>query len=360
MAPQVSILINNWNYAEYLGQAIDSALAQTYSEVETIVVDDGSTDGSGGVLARYADRVTVLHQENAGQPAAAATALAACSGDIVIFLDADDYLMPEAADRVVAAWDDDCAKVQFRLSIVDRDGVRLGADPPPHTAMPNGDLVPAIATNGWYESPVTSGNAYPRTLVERLFPIPSEFHNIDGYLNTVTPFYGQVISIEEELGAYRQHGGNRWAFSDRVDVGRIRRRLYHDLVKERYIERTAAITGRPVAPGSALRNPMHVLYRLASLRLAPHEHPVPEDRAARLVSSGLRALRADPYLALPDMAFIAAILLTTAVVPRPAARRAVEFALLSRPRPTWLRALARGLRRGSDLRTRWLRWSPRP
>ncbi len=350
MLPSVSILINNWNYAQYLGQAVDSALAQTYSNVEVVVVDDGSTDGSSSVLAEYADRVTVITQANAGQPAAAAAGLAVSSGEIVMFLDADDFLMPTAAERVVAAWRDGCAKVQFRLSLVDRHGARIGVDPPRTAAMPAGDVIPLIAAHGWYETPVTSGNAFPRSLVERVFPIPADFHNIDGYLNTVTPFFGGVISIDDELGAYRQHGGNRWAFSDQVDLHRLRRRVHHDLVKERYIEQTAAATGREIPAHTALRNPNHVLTRLASLRLAPAQHPVAGDRVRSLVRAGLAALRTDRTLPWPDKAFYVAALLIVAFGPPRGARATVEFTFLSKPRPAWVKALvnlARKVRRDS-------------
>jgi glycosyltransferase involved in cell wall biosynthesis len=347
MASVVSILINNWNYGEYVGQAIESALGQTYRHVEVVVVDDGSTDNSRAVLARYADRVTVIMQEGGGQPGAAATGLAASRGEIVMFLDADDFLAPDAAARVVAAWADDCAKVQFRLSLVDGAGRRRGADPPLHVAMPAGDLVPEIATRGGYETPVTSGNAYPRGLLERLFPVPREFRYFDPYLNMVAPFYGPVVSIDEELGAYRLHGRNGWALTDRVDAERIRERLTEDLLKERYIEQTAAATGRDFPRGTALRKPTHVLYRLASLRLEPAAHPVPEDSRRHLLRAGLRALRADRHLPFPDKLFLAAVLVLTAVGPKRIARSAVEFALLSRPRPAWLQATARAVRRGA-------------
>jgi CTP:molybdopterin cytidylyltransferase MocA len=347
MAPVVSILINNWNYAGYVGQAIESALAQSYPDVEVVVVDDGSTDNSRSVLARYADRVTLIMQERGGQPAAAAAGLAASRGDIVMFLDADDFLEPEAAARVAAAWADDCAKVQFRLSLVDAGGRRRGADPPLHVAMPTGDVVPEIFARGGYETPVTSGNAYPRRLLQQLFPVPPEFRYFDPYLNTVAPFYGRVVSIDEELGAYRLHGRNGWALTDRVDLDRIRERLIEDLMKEPYIQRAAAVTGRDVPPGTSLRKPIHVLYRLASLRLEPSSHPVAQDSRRHLLRAGIRALRADRQLPVPDKLFHAGVLLVTAVAPKCMARSAVEFALLSRPRPAWLRATARAVRRGA-------------
>ena len=68
--PLVSIVINNYNYAHYLGAAIDSALAQTYSNCEVIVVDDGSTDNSCAIASRYDDLIQLVCKENGGQASA--------------------------------------------------------------------------------------------------------------------------------------------------------------------------------------------------------------------------------------------------------------------------------------------------
>jgi glycosyltransferase involved in cell wall biosynthesis len=90
----VSLVIAAFNHARLLGEAIDSALAQTLGGVEIIVVDDGSTDDTPSLLARYADRVRVIRQDNRGLSAARNTGLAAARGTYVAFLDADDVLAP--------------------------------------------------------------------------------------------------------------------------------------------------------------------------------------------------------------------------------------------------------------------------
>jgi glycosyltransferase involved in cell wall biosynthesis len=90
----VSLVIATFNHARLLGQAIDSALTQTLAGVEIIVVDDGSTDDTSALLARYAGRVHVIRQDHRGLPAARNTGLAAARGTYVAFLDADDVLAP--------------------------------------------------------------------------------------------------------------------------------------------------------------------------------------------------------------------------------------------------------------------------
>jgi glycosyltransferase involved in cell wall biosynthesis len=102
-SPLVSVLIPCFNAAQYVGAAIESVLAQTYSPIEVIVVDDGSTDGSAKVLDAFRRRgVTVITQANGGQCAAANLALAASKGELIKFFDADDLLAPDMIERQVA------------------------------------------------------------------------------------------------------------------------------------------------------------------------------------------------------------------------------------------------------------------
>ena len=92
----VSILIPAYNAERYVGEAVESALAQTYPHVEVVVVNDGSTDGTRDVLAGYEGRgVRVIDQPNAGQCAAANRAFRESRGELVKFFDADDVLHPD-------------------------------------------------------------------------------------------------------------------------------------------------------------------------------------------------------------------------------------------------------------------------
>lgn len=91
--PLVSIVIANYNYSAYIGSAIESALEQSHQPVEVIVVDDGSTDASREVIARYPVK-TVL-QENQGLPAARNNGAALARGEYILFLDSDDILEPD-------------------------------------------------------------------------------------------------------------------------------------------------------------------------------------------------------------------------------------------------------------------------
>jgi len=99
--PVVSIVITCFNEERFLPEAIESALSQIYPFVETIVVDDGSTDGSVKVAARYEPRVTVVRKVNGGLSSARNAGIEAAAGEYVTFLDADDILLPAFASKTV-------------------------------------------------------------------------------------------------------------------------------------------------------------------------------------------------------------------------------------------------------------------
>lgn len=92
--PSISVIVPVFNTAKYLDECITSILNQTYSDFELLLVDDGSTDGSGQICDNYAiidDRIRVFHQLNQGVSSARNTALDHAAGEYVIFLDSDDY-----------------------------------------------------------------------------------------------------------------------------------------------------------------------------------------------------------------------------------------------------------------------------
>ena len=103
---KVSVIIPIYNVEKYLRRALDSLLAQTHQDWEAILVDDGSTDGSGRIARHYCDkdkRFVLVRQENQGQGAARNNALKSVRGDYVMYLDPDDSLHPQAMELCVAA-----------------------------------------------------------------------------------------------------------------------------------------------------------------------------------------------------------------------------------------------------------------
>jgi glycosyltransferase involved in cell wall biosynthesis len=101
--PHVSVIIPTYNSAAYLVEAIDSVLAQTYSDVEILVIDDGSTDDTPQVIKRYGDRVRYLRQANSGVSVARNRGISESLGRYVAFLDADDTWLPQKLERQMEA-----------------------------------------------------------------------------------------------------------------------------------------------------------------------------------------------------------------------------------------------------------------
>jgi glycosyltransferase involved in cell wall biosynthesis/peptidoglycan/xylan/chitin deacetylase (PgdA/CDA1 family) len=129
--PLVSVVIPCFRQARFLGEAIESALRQTYACVEIVVVDDGSPDNTASVAARYPG-VRYLRQANAGLSAARNAGLAASRGEFVLFLDADDRLRPEAVRAGLDALLDqpECGLAVGAHQVVAFDGTPLATDAP--------------------------------------------------------------------------------------------------------------------------------------------------------------------------------------------------------------------------------------
>jgi glycosyltransferase involved in cell wall biosynthesis len=97
----VSVVIPNFNYGNYISQAIDSVLAQDYKEIEIIVVDDGSTDNSLEILRGYGSKIILIENTNWGAPIARNFGLMRSTGELVAYLDADDYWLPTKISKQI-------------------------------------------------------------------------------------------------------------------------------------------------------------------------------------------------------------------------------------------------------------------
>lgn len=207
----VSILINNYNYGEFLREAIDSALNQTHSHVEVVVVDDGSTDDSREIISTYGDRIIPIFKENGGQMSAANTGFAASSGEIICFLDSDDVFLPEKAAAVVQAWKatPDAAVVYHQLQGINEREQQIGRPWP--RAVWCGNIRRRVErSGGWWPHPTTSGLCFIRSFAECLLPGPTRPHNQfpDTYLAAPAAFAGPVVGLRVPLALSRFHEHN--------------------------------------------------------------------------------------------------------------------------------------------------------
>jgi GT2 family glycosyltransferase len=209
---RASVVIDNYNYGRFLRESIDSALAQTYPHVEVIVVDDGSTDDSREIIGGYGASVVPVLKDNGGQGSAFNAGFARSSGEIVIFLDADDVLRPTALESAAPLFDDpSVVTVQWCLTVIDASG-NVTRRQIPQRRPPDGDLRETALRRGpdvfrW--SP-TSGTAWSRSYLDRILPLPEELYmyGTDSYLFQLAPFFGKVATLESSESFYRLHGRN--------------------------------------------------------------------------------------------------------------------------------------------------------
>lgn len=242
----LSIVINNYNYAAYLGEAIESALAQSVADMEVVVVDDGSTDDSRAVIEGFGDRIRSVFKENGGQASAFNAGFAAAArGDWIVFLDADDVLASNAAAVALAAAiaeGKDVVSVQFMLRVV--DGERVPVSPP--RTMPifqfDGDPVASMLKRGTYKFSPTSGNLFSRSVLAKILPMQEEEFRLcaDAYLQSCVPFHGKVVFLPEVLGDYRVHESNNHFNKRAVTLDGLARSAFYRHQKLKTIRREAA------------------------------------------------------------------------------------------------------------------------
>ena len=128
--PLVTVYITNYNYGDYVQQAIESVLGQSFQDFELIIIDDGSTDGSSDIISRYEDvsKIICIHQENSGLVHSSNIALKLSRGKYIMRLDADDYLAPQALEVLVSEMerDSETALVFPDYYLIDREGSVTG------------------------------------------------------------------------------------------------------------------------------------------------------------------------------------------------------------------------------------------
>ena len=231
--PKVSVIVSNYNYGEYIGQAIESVLAQTYEAFELIICDDGSTDNSKRIIAEYCGRDPRIHliaKDNGGQASGFNAAFAASTGELICFLDSDDLFRQPKLTCIVKAYQQ-APDAGFGVHRVQR----VNKQRRPRGVWPLGPVLP----HGWHGErmlqdggvlsymPPTSGLSLHRTVAERIFPLPESYPLTavaDQVITRFAPLLTSVLRNQEVLAEHRLHGANSYGRS-RVTADSILREI---------------------------------------------------------------------------------------------------------------------------------------
>lgn len=289
-ALKLSIIIPNFNYEDFVAAAIDSALALDWPHTEVIVVDDGSTDRSREVMARYADRVQIIHQDNAGQLHACNAGFAKATGDLVMFLDSDDMVAPSLMHKVSAVWHKGVSKVQVQMFLVDAAGKPTGGYLPQYHGTPTPKQITRWASTAMsYPTPPGSGNLYARAFLNKIFPLTEVCGNMsDSCCLAASPHVGEVLTVPEPLVAYRVHGKNAGAVTT-LNAAQLIRQLVKTRQRFDYARDIARQYGGHVADDALNRSLNYLPYRLGSLIIAGDAHPIAGDSRGAVLLDMLKA-----------------------------------------------------------------------
>ena len=227
--PQLaSIIINNYNYGQFLRQAIDSALNQSYPNVEVIVVDDGSTDESPDIIQSYGDRIIPVLKENGGQASAFNAGFSKSQGTVIFFLDADDRFAPEKVETIIQIFETHSSSdwCFHALKLVNKKNETLfesiGKD-----SLQECDFRMSIKKRGKVpiNPPATSGLCFQRNLLAQILPMPEGKHISigDHYLKFSAMALSKGVFLEKNLAQQVVHDNN--AYTLKTDNQQMKARI---------------------------------------------------------------------------------------------------------------------------------------
>ena len=212
--PLISIIVAVYNTAEYLPQCVDSICAQTYRNIEIILVDDGSTDKSGDICDSYAEkdeRIRVIHKPNGGQGEARNLGLDVCCGEYIGFVDSDDYIVPHMLERLYRA------SVEYDATVVCCQSIRLVDDvthrdsmTETHVYHTKEDMIRALLGRSKRVSPTTApwNKIYKKEIFAHLrFPVGMMME--DTYIiPDIIDGTQRMVELPDALYYYRARAGS--------------------------------------------------------------------------------------------------------------------------------------------------------
>jgi len=227
--PFVSVLIDTYNHERFIEKAIASVLEQDFpaSEREIIVVDDGSTDRTPEILRRFEPQVRVLRKENGGQASAFNAGIPECKGEIVAFLDGDDWWLPNKLQLVLCELEKnpELGTVGHGFYEMHPDGRPLTAVVPESKTLLHLQDLPAARLFTHMRCFLgTSRITIRKKLLDQILPFPEELViEADEYMFTLAPALAPALVLDKPLFYYRFHEGNLFQYSGKDDKKRRRK-----------------------------------------------------------------------------------------------------------------------------------------
>lgn len=219
MRPFVSVLIDTYNHERFIEQAITSVLEQDFpaSEMEVLVVDDGSTDRTPDVLRQFEPRVRVIRKANGGQASAFNTGIPQCRGELIAFLDGDDWWATAKLREVVNSLDKnrELGLVGHGITEVHSDGSRI-TECPKITERLQANTKEGAKTFRLRKSFFGTSRLAVRTeLLRRIGAVPESLTiEADEYLFTLGAVLSECLILAGALTFYRLHGANAFQITD--------------------------------------------------------------------------------------------------------------------------------------------------
>jgi len=226
--PFLSVLIDTYNHQRFIEQAVRSALEQDFSasEREVLVVDDGSTDGTREILRKFEPGVRVIRKENGGQASAFNVGIPECRGEIIAFLDGDDWWEPGKLRAVSEVFASDAAIGIVGHAIVEvlSDGTRRIVAPEKNERLRLDSLAAARVFRLRKSYLGTSRMALRAELAKRILPVPEDLViEADEYLFTVAAALSEMVILKDALTNYHIHGGNLYVSAGESPAGQRRK-----------------------------------------------------------------------------------------------------------------------------------------
>lgn len=209
----ISVIIINHNYAQFVGEAIESVLNQTYQDFELIVIDGDSSDKSRQVITEYAekhrDKITAVFKPTSGQASAFNLGHKICHGDIITFLDADDYFYETKLEKL-AEWHRDYDVIGHGRKFHDDKGVLKEVE----ATLDDYEDRPMLLHKYGYiytYNLSTSFISLKKTVADKIFPMPEEDYvtYADVYVKLMAQYYSNIKYMPYPLAYYRIHPAQR-------------------------------------------------------------------------------------------------------------------------------------------------------